>query len=257
MESTVLTEAPERLNEPATTWSGTLLVGPMVALFSGRGGAASAHAHPAHAVVVGRFRARAGDVRISGQGATALPAGLVHELDAPGAIAIAYLDARWFDVAAAEALARRWDRAATATSAATSLFEDVARLPRRAVDARALRAIDGLARGQSLAEAAGAVGLSGSRLSHLVGECTGAPPRVWRKWLRLRAALDHVGDGRSATTAAYEAGFADSAHLSRSCRAVLGIPPSTLRGATVRRLIPLDPETCAAARPGTSELNLR
>lgn len=245
----MLGRVPKRLNESATTWSGTILVGPMVALFSGRGAVATAHAHPAHAVLVGRFRGRVAGVRTTGHGATALPAGVLHELHVPGAITIAYLDARQFDFASAVALARRWENAVTTTTAPASLFEDLLRLPRRVVDARALRAIEGLARGRSLAEVANDVGLSASRLSHLVGECTGAPPRVWRGWMRLSAALDHVADGASATAAAYDAGFADSAHLSRSCRSVLGISPTTLRRATVRRLVPLDPETCGAARP--------
>lgn len=53
------------------------------------------------------------------------------------------------------------------------------------------------------------------------------PYSVWRRWLRLQHALAAVQAGASLTAAAHAAGFADSAHLTRSCRAMFGITPST------------------------------
>jgi AraC-like DNA-binding protein len=41
-------------------------------------------------------------------------------------------------------------------------------------------------------------------------------------------ALERLGRGVSLTTAAHAAGFADSAHFSRTFRAMLGIAPSAL-----------------------------
>ena len=45
---------------------------------------------------------------------------------------------------------------------------------------------------------------------------------------RLFAALQTSAQGASLTEAAHAAGFADSAHLTRVCRATFGIPPSLI-----------------------------
>ncbi|MFI7068170.1 helix-turn-helix domain-containing protein [Kribbella sp. NPDC050124] len=49
---------------------------------------------------------------------------------------------------------------------------------------------------------------------------------VWRRWARLQHALSQVADGTTLTAAAHDSGFADSAHLTRACRAMFGITPS-------------------------------
>jgi len=79
-----------------------------------------------------------------------------------------------------------------------------------------------------LAELATAVGLSPSRLAHLFRAQTGLPVRRYLLWLRLGDALQQLAHGVSLTTAAHAAGFADSAHFSRTFRAMLGITPSAL-----------------------------
>ncbi len=58
------------------------------------------------------------------------------------------------------------------------------------------------------------------------------PYPVWRRWLRLQLALNAIQSGASLTAAAHAAGFADSAHLTRSCRAMFGITPSEAARAT-------------------------
>lgn len=70
------------------------------------------------------------------------------------------------------------------------------------------------------------VGLSASRLSHLVTEHVGIPFRVYVLWLRLQSATKTLATGRPLTEAAHAAGFADSAHLSRVFRRMFGIAPS-------------------------------
>jgi transcriptional regulator GlxA family with amidase domain len=81
----------------------------------------------------------------------------------------------------------------------------------------------------SLEVLAGAIGLSPSRLMHVFTSSVGIPLRPYLAWLRvLRAAIDIVS-GRSLTDAALASGFSDAAHMSRTFRRMLGIPPSLLR----------------------------
>jgi len=77
-------------------------------------------------------------------------------------------------------------------------------------------------------EAADAVGLSSSRASHLFVEETGLPFRTYVLWLRLVRAVDAHTRGLSLTNAAQEAGFADSAHLSRTFKRMFGLPAASL-----------------------------
>jgi AraC-like DNA-binding protein len=78
----------------------------------------------------------------------------------------------------------------------------------------------------TLAELARAVHRSPSRLAHRFRETTGVPVRRYILWRRLRAAAEIAMRGSSLTEAAHAAGFADSAHLSRTFRSMFGIAPS-------------------------------
>ena len=69
--------------------------------------------------------------------------------------------------------------------------------------------------------------LSESRLLHLFKEHMGLPIRNYIQWYRLQLALKFVISGKSLTEAAYHAGFADQAHMTRTCVKMVGIPPST------------------------------
>lgn len=80
----------------------------------------------------------------------------------------------------------------------------------------------------TLAELARAVHRSPSRLAHRFREATGVPLRRFILWRRLRAAAEIAMQGSSLTQAAHAAGFADSAHLSRTFRSMFGIAPSSL-----------------------------
>lgn len=77
-------------------------------------------------------------------------------------------------------------------------------------------------------EAARGVGLSPSRASHLFVEETGLPFRTYVLWLRLVRAVDARIAGRTLTEAAQEAGFSDSAHLSRTFKRMFGLPAAAL-----------------------------
>lgn len=106
------------------------------------------------------------------------------------------------------------------------------RLLTAAFDPRVSRGIEWLRAGQenhvSVGEAAAEVALSESRFSHLFSEQVGVPVRRYLLWLRLRNAMHLLANGVSLTDTAHEAGFADSAHLTRTFRGMLGIAPSAL-----------------------------
>jgi AraC-like DNA-binding protein len=80
-----------------------------------------------------------------------------------------------------------------------------------------------------LAEAVEVSTLSASRLRHLFVEQTGLPFKTYLLWLRLTRALEAYAEGAPLTQAAHDAGFADSAHLSRTFRRMFGVAPSVLR----------------------------
>jgi AraC-like DNA-binding protein len=80
----------------------------------------------------------------------------------------------------------------------------------------------------SLAAAADLVGLSKTRIRHLFVEQTGLPFRTYLLWLRLTKGLEGYARGASLTDAAHDAGFADSAHFSRTFRRMFGTTAAAL-----------------------------
>lgn len=81
----------------------------------------------------------------------------------------------------------------------------------------------------SLGEVAAAVALSESRFRHLFVAGTGSSFRAYLLWLRIHLAIDAAMAGASWTEAAHRAGFADSAHLSRTHKRMFGIEPTAVR----------------------------
>lgn len=77
-------------------------------------------------------------------------------------------------------------------------------------------------------ELAARVGLSAGRFAHLFREQTGLPVRRYLLWLRLLKAISQLSRAASLTDAAHAAGFADSAHLTRTFRRMFGITPSEI-----------------------------
>jgi len=104
--------------------------------------------------------------------------------------------------------------------------------PALEVDPRITRVIQWLRshKGTSitLAEAARIVHLSPSRFRHLFIAQTGISFRAYLLWARVASAVGAAMGGMSWTDAAQEWGFADSAHLSRTCRRMFGIAPTML-----------------------------
>jgi AraC-like DNA-binding protein len=81
----------------------------------------------------------------------------------------------------------------------------------------------------TLPEVARAANLSPGRFRHLFVEETGMPLRTYVLWRRLLHVWTLVMRGESLSSAAHAAGFADSAHLSRTARTMFGLPPSLLQ----------------------------
>lgn len=80
----------------------------------------------------------------------------------------------------------------------------------------------------TLEQIAAHVCLSPSRFRHLFADEVGVPFRPYILWRRLRHALECALKGASWTEAAHAANFADSAHLSRTFRRMLGVAPTAL-----------------------------
>lgn len=82
-----------------------------------------------------------------------------------------------------------------------------------------------LTRALSLVDVARAVHLSPGWFRHLFVEQTGTTDRAYVLWLHINRAVSAMMDGSSWTEASHLAGFADSAHLSRTFRRMFGISP--------------------------------
>jgi AraC family transcriptional regulator len=105
--------------------------------------------------------------------------------------------------------------------------------PRQPSDPRVLAAIDHIRvrvdQPVSLAEVARVANLSPGRFRHLFVAETGMPLRTYVVWRRLLHVWTLLMQGDTLSSAAHAAGFADSAHLSRTSRTMFGLPPSVLQ----------------------------
>lgn len=81
----------------------------------------------------------------------------------------------------------------------------------------------------TLADLAEASRLSPGRLRHLFVNETGVSMKSFILWERLNRALELGFGGASWTEAAHAANFADSAHLTRTCRRMFGLAPTGAR----------------------------
>jgi AraC-like DNA-binding protein len=79
-----------------------------------------------------------------------------------------------------------------------------------------------------LQDVAASVHLSPGRFRHLFVAQTGTSFRAWLLWARAEAAIAAATRGVPWANAAQDAGFADAAHFTRTCRRVFGIAPTML-----------------------------
>jgi AraC-like DNA-binding protein len=81
----------------------------------------------------------------------------------------------------------------------------------------------------SLAALAAVARLSPGRFMHAFTESVGIPLRPYLRWLMLERAGAALASGAPLGDAAYAAGFADAAHMSRTFRRMFGVSPSEVR----------------------------
>jgi AraC family transcriptional regulator len=128
---------------------------------------------------------------------------------------------------------RKRDRAAT-TEQAKQTVATIAGVASQApvTDERVLRGIAYVTQhldGEiTLSDVANAAFLSPPRFRHLFVEQTGTPFRAYVLWRRFIRAWDVIRGGAPISVAAHSAGFADAAHLTRTCQKMFGFPPSVL-----------------------------
>jgi len=225
------------------------------ALHVSRGAHTSVHAHYAWKVHVGldapvwyRSRERA----IDGAPVLLIPPGVEHSTGAVGWSCAFFISpgsrgTPWRAVPAAAvalggarakrllALARDLyelpgEATADGITAVSALCEPELSGPRR-IDGRVEGALERLGQDPDvpLAALARASALSLDRLSRLVSQGTGMRLRRLALWSRLMHLLSEGGRHPSVARAAYAAGFADHAHLTRTYRRMLGRAPSEFR----------------------------
>lgn len=104
--------------------------------------------------------------------------------------------------------------------------------PAAVTDERVLRAIAyinaHIDRSLALEEVAEHVFLSPSRFRHLFAEQTGMGLRPYILWRRFLKTWELIMRGATVSEAAHAAGFADAAHLSRTCTRTFGFAPSAM-----------------------------
>lgn len=243
---------------------GQLFVWPGRMLYLGRGGDASAHAHHALQLVLaieGSFELRIGASHAWVERTSVLiGSDVVHEYRqrGPQRIALVYVDP---DGAEGRRL-----RAITPSGGTLDVADEVARSLRRDVEATGRggwdrahaerwctavlstlvgatvvpapqhpavrRALSFLAtrvdERTTLADLAAAAGVSPGRLVHVFGAQVGLPIRRYCLWLRVQRAAQLALAGTPLTEAAHAAGFADSAHMTRTFRRMFGLTPSSV-----------------------------
>jgi AraC-like DNA-binding protein len=96
----------------------------------------------------------------------------------------------------------------------------------------------------ALAVLADHAGLSRHRLVHVFREQVGLPPHAYQITMRVREAQRRVRSGAPLAQVALDCGFYDQAHLTRTFRAIVGVPP----GAYSRSLSP----SCELTNPSRS-----
>ncbi len=211
----------------------TLVLGPSTALVCARtaGVALFRRCPPVHTILLGQCRLEL-DGQVHHPRVVAIPANTPHTLHhiSDTHAAAAYLDARRYRFEDVQRLAERWSGFVPGRDDLREAFADADRLPQRHVDPRLLQALEAIQHEHlSVVDAAAQVGLSSSRLTHMMTDQLGAPPRRWAAWFKLTEAIAHTVFARAnLTQAAHEAGFCDSAHLTRTSKQLTGVRPARM-----------------------------
>ena len=98
-------------------------------------------------------------------------------------------------------------------------------------------------------------GLSASRFRHLFKAQVGMPFKSYLLWIKLQRAIQILATSPSLTHAAHGAGFADSAHLSRTFRRTFGLAPDDLNRNSHFTTRNLTPQPLRSSAPTNQRLS--
>ncbi|MDP1616573.1 helix-turn-helix domain-containing protein [Phenylobacterium sp.] len=226
------------------SWRGALSLGDGWAIWRGTVGDNALHRHIAAQAVLSADRVRVyAEDGAARSGRTILLDPLVpHRLDGACEAEILFVEPAYAAKLPAEVRRRLTERLGEAVwleaAAATRRFwrrllvegaPGVASRPSEAL-ARSLAVVESSLGGGPvpLGRAAASAGLSAERYRHLFVETVGLPFRRYVLWRRLQRAFRTLEAGGDVTSAAHDAGFADSAHFARTLRAMLGVRATQL-----------------------------
>ena len=220
-------------------WRGRLWLGPDYALLQGTLGPTAAHAHYAHQVLIAPEQ----PVTLSLDGVVQTTHWLLIEslrrhaiVEAPGEVLSVYAEPRLLN---GGTLHRHLQGAECSLPGLEAALRQCPRQPLS--DSRvslALMALDNaLTDKVPAATLAARAHLSLSQLERLFARDVGLPVRRLVLWRRLRLAMALVLAGQRVTDAAHGAGFADSAHFSRTLKSLFGVTAGqALQGLELRVL---------------------
>ncbi|NWB98294.1 helix-turn-helix domain-containing protein [Pseudomonas gingeri] len=220
-------------------WTGALWLGRDYALIHGELGRTAPHAHYAHQVILAPEApvTLLLDDQPHSRHDFFIEAQRVHAiLQAPGRSFSLYAEPLTLDLGVLQQALSQVEWSLPALEGALH------RCPRRPLEdpriARALLTLEHSLEGKVSADAlARAANLSQSQLERLFASRLGLPIRRLVLWRRLRLALARVLAGDSLTAAAHAAGFADSAHFSRTMKKLFGVTAAHALGRIQVRLL--------------------
>ena len=214
-------------------------------LFPFVAGTLASHRNPVTCILAGIDRpltVRSGAARIEGDMVLIRP-GVEHRVEIHGRAKVLYFDGLEFPLGVE--LAARVPRDVESLAIDALAGESGAQAELRACfskgsnrcPAAVARAIAAIARDPATrmdqAELARRLGHGRTQSLRIFKAATGMTFRGFKKWIALCAAARHIADGELVRTAAMDAGFADTAHLTRTFRTSFGTTP-TLATANLR-----------------------
>lgn len=228
------------------TWTGEAHFGSRLIVFRGRSVENALHAMPVHVIA---FSGVSRPIILDAQGRAVggqvcLVRPMTPHIVAPGRrVTIAFLSpARW---AFPNAAVRGEDNGFAQLEPAQfsdCLGGEVAEIARRIetlfgpdftrLDARLQTALDLMGRepgAVSIGQAAGAIGISPSRLRFIAQRDLGSSLSRWLTWKKLEHAARDLADGQGLAQSAVSGGFADQPHLANAMRRMLGAAPSEIQ----------------------------
>jgi len=139
----------------------------------------------------------------------------------------------------------------------TEILQELLSEPKgTALDKRVFLALDYITKSSvkdfKVKDIASASGLSESRLRHLFKEQVGQSIQSFVKWMRVIDALNDVLKGKKLVQTAYDHGFSDASHMTKSFVEVVGVPPSKIK--TYEKTTKI--RTCQDSRPFTLRTHL-